>query len=113
VKKENPNSARQEKRQDERFSAHLSVIFSLFGTKSHREYASMTFNHSRNGMCIEAGEAIRPGTTIYIRRENKPVDVNYEANWKHLRNFSLAEVRWCRELTDKFGSYYRVGVKYL
>ena len=107
------NSAREDNRQDERFSSHAPVIFSRFGTQSHREYASMTFNHSRKGMCLEAAEALSPGTTLYIRRADKPEDEHYEASWKHLRTFSLAEVKWCRELADKFGTYYCVGLKYL
>jgi hypothetical protein len=73
----------------------------------------MTFNHSRDGMCLETAKALMPGTTLYIRRADKSEDGHYETNWEHLRTFSLAEVRWCRELRDKFGTYYCVGVKYL
>ena len=101
-----------DKRLDERYSSTAPVIFSFFGCKFQREFASMTFNHSKNGLCLEAAEEIKPGTTLFIRRGTLLADEPYEINWKHLRNTSLGEVRWCRELEDKFGTYYRVGVRY-
>ena len=103
---------REDKRQDERFSSHAPIIFSLLSNNFHREYASMTFNHSRNGLCLEAAEALKPGTTLYICGGDKSTDENYDVNWKYLRNSALGEVRWCCELTDKYGTYFCVGVKY-
>jgi hypothetical protein len=73
----------------------------------------MTFNHSRSGMCMEASEPCRPGSTLCIRLGNAKVDEVYHINRKFLRTTTLAEVRWCREHHDKFGTYYRIGVKYL
>jgi hypothetical protein len=101
-----------DKRVDERYSSHAPIIFSFFGTKFQREFASMTFNHSKNGLCLEAAEEIKPGTTLFIRRGSVPAEEPYRINWKPLRNTSLGEVRWCRELEDKFGTYYCVGVRY-
>ena len=103
----------QDKRSYERFMSHAPVIFSIFGSKFHREYVSMTFNHSDGGLCIETAEAINPGTSLYIRRGKADADESYSPQWHYLRTSSLGEVRWCRELTDKFGTYYCVGVKYI
>jgi len=102
----------QDKRREERFMSHAPVVFSLFGSKFHREHASMTFNHSKNGLCLEAAEAIKPGTTLYIRKGAISADENYDARWQQLRTSCLGDVRWCRELKDKLGTYYCVGVKY-
>ena len=34
-------------------------------------------------------------------------------NWNLLRTSTLAEVRWCREITRENGAGYSIGVKYL
>lgn len=102
----------QDKRQDKRFTSHAPLIFTPFGTRFNREYVSMTFNHSRSGMCMEASEPCRPGSVLYIRLGNAPLDEGYQVNQKYLRTTTLAEVKWCREHHDKFGTYYRIGVKY-
>lgn len=101
-----------EKRRDERFMSHTPVIFSIFGSRFHREYSSMTFNHGDGGLCIESAEPIKPGTTLCLRRGKTPADESHQASWKHLPAASVGEVRWCREATDKFGTYYCVGVKF-
>jgi hypothetical protein len=104
--------AGEDKRQDERFSLHAPIIFSRVGANCHRKYASVTFNASKNGLCIESAVAIKPGTTILIHRGNLISDKGYTTGWKQVRTSSLAEVRWCRELTADFGTYYSVGAKY-
>ena len=103
---------RQDQRQEERFTSHAPLIFTYFSTRFHREQASMTFNHSRTGMCMEAPEPCRPGSILFIRLSNAKIDEVYDLNHKHLRTTTLAEVKWCREHQDKFGTYYRIGVKY-
>ena len=101
-----------DQRKDERIISHTPIIIAPFSTRFHREYASMTFNHSRNGMCLEAAEPFKPGYVLYIRLGNAPVDQVYHVSREHLRTSTLAEVKWCREFRDKFSTYYRIGVKY-
>ena len=103
---------RQDHRQEERLTSHTPLIFTYFSTRFHREQASMTFNHSRTGMCMEASEPCRPGSILFIRLSNAKIDEVYQQNRKYLRTTTLAEVKWCREHRDKFGTYYRIGVKY-
>jgi hypothetical protein len=103
---------RPDQRQEERINSHAPLVFTRFSTRFHREHASMTFNHSRSGMCMEASEPCRPGSVLYIRLSNAKIDEVYHADRKYLRTTSLAEVKWCREHPDKFGTYYRIGVKY-
>jgi hypothetical protein len=101
-----------EKRQDKRLLSHAPVIFSIFGSKFHREYASMTFNHSDGGLCIETAQAIHPGTTLYIRRGKINTDEPCDTCWQRVRTSSLGEVKWCREIADKYGTYFCIGVRY-
>ena len=101
-----------DQRDAERFQSQLPLIFARFGTGFHRDFASMTFNHSSGGMCLEAAEPFKPGSAIFIRLVDAPGDQTRPANWTHLRNSTLAEVKWCQEFRDKLGTHYRIGVKY-
>jgi hypothetical protein len=101
-----------DKREDERVTSHAPLIVTLFSIRFHHEYASMTFNHSKGGMCLEVAEPFRPGSVLFIRLNNAPVDQIYHGNREHLRTSTLAEVKWSRECRDKFSTYYQLGVKY-
>lgn len=101
-----------DQRKEERIRSHAPLVVSLFSTKFRREHASMSFNHSRGGMCLEATEPFNPGSVLYIRLGDASVDQVYHGNQDHLRTTTLAEVKWCREYRDKFSNYYRVGVRY-
>ena len=101
-----------DQRKDKRIRSHAPLIIAPFSTKFHREYASMTFNHSRGGLCLEAAEPFKSGSVLYIRLGNAPADQVYQSNQEHLRTTTLAEVKWSREYRDKFSTYYRIGVKY-
>ena len=103
---------RQDQRKEERIASHAPLIFTYFSTRFHREQASMTFNHSRVGMCMETSEPCKPGSILFIRLSNAKIDEVYQQNRKYLRTTTLAEVKWCREHQDKFGNYYQIGVKY-
>jgi len=104
---------RQDQRNEARITSHAPLIFTRFSLRFHREHTSMTFNHSKNGMCMEASEPYWPGSVLFIRLGNAKIDDVYHINRKYLRTTALAEVKWCREHRDKFGTYYRLGVKYL
>ena len=51
------------------------------------------FNYCQGGMCFETGEAVEPGSDIYIMMENflpDSIDAEFYDGY-------LAEVRWCRK----------------
>jgi hypothetical protein len=102
----------EEKRAGKRTFSHVPIIFSHFSTKNYLENRSMTFNHGSEGMCFESPEALSPGAILYIRTTQTPADKIYHGSREGLRHTTLAEVRWCRQSADEFGSYYCVGVKY-
>jgi len=107
-----PPQIRTDQRQDERIRSHAPLVVSLFSTKFRREYASMSFDHSQGGMCLEAPEPFSAGAVLYIRLGTAAVDQVYQGNWDHLRTTTLAEVKWSRAYRDNFSTYYRIGVKY-
>lgn len=108
-----PPKIQPQKRIEQRIISHAPLFFTPFSSKFHREYASMTFNHSRSGMCMESAEPFKHGSVIYIRIANTAFDQLYQVNRQYLRTSTLAEVMWCHEQQDKFGTYYRIGVKYI
>jgi hypothetical protein len=107
-----PPPTRSDQREDARIVSRVPVVIAPFSTRFYREYASMTFNHSKAGMCLEAAEQLKPGSVLYIRLAKSTPDEIYHSDRKNLRISTLAEVKWCREFKDKFGTYYLVGVKY-
>ncbi len=102
----------EERREDERLASHAPLIISLFSSRLYREYCSMSFNHNRDGMCLEAPEPFKPGTVLYIRLDKTPADQIYQGQRQHLRTNTLGEVKWCEEFQDEFSTYYRIGIKY-
>ena len=112
VEESHPPRIMVDYREDERITSHAPLIFSRFSTRFHREYASMTFNHSKGGMCLESAELFNPGSVLFIRLSNTPNDQLYHGNREHLRTSTLAEVKWSRECRDEFSTYCRLGVKY-
>ena len=100
--------ARIDKRSDERIASNAPIIFSFFSTRFWHEYSSITQNHSKRGMCFESTHPIAPGTNLFIRVDKQS---NSDSNVQ-LRNSTLAEVKWCRELTGEHRTGYRVGARY-
>lgn len=103
---------RREKRTDERIVSTAPIIFSSFSTRFWREYPSMTRNHSKHGMCFEANSAMTPGTYLFIRVERYSRAGEGKNQDAGLRTSTLAEVKWCRKLSDEPKSTYCVGVRY-
>jgi hypothetical protein len=101
-----------DKRADERFPSNAAIIFSIFSTKNWHENRSMTLNLSAGGMCFEFRHSVKPGADLYIRAGQNPETVSGICNWNLLRISTLAEVRWCREITRGNGTSYGIGVKY-
>jgi hypothetical protein len=101
-----------EKRTDGRFASKATIIFSYFSTKNWVEKRSVTLNLSAGGMCFESRYSFKPGADLYIRTGQNPETVSGIGNWDLLRTSTLAEVRWCREMTRDDSAWYSIGVKY-
>lgn len=101
-----------DRRKDERTVSHASIMIALENIGFHHESVSMTFNHSKSGMCLETADFFEPGSKICIRPFNGPSDGLCPDSRQHLRTATPAEVRWCREFPDESSIYFRIGVKY-
>ena len=104
---------KREKRANERFASRSAVIFSYFSSKNWTENQSSTLNISAGGMCFESRHSFKPHANLYIRTGQNPQGVSNIHNWHLLRTSTLAEVRWCRELSREDATWYSIGVKYL
>jgi hypothetical protein len=108
-----PPQIQPDKRIEQRIISHAPLIFTPFSSRFHREYASMTFNHSRSGLCMESAKPFKYGSVLYIRLSTTALDHLYQVNRQYLRTSTLGEVMWCREQQNKLGTRYRIGVKYI
>lgn len=100
--------ARIDKRSDERIASKVRINFSFFSTRLWHECQSWTLNHSEGGLCFESIHPLMPGTNLFIRVDKHP-KLN---SGIRLRNSTLAEVKWCRELADEHRTGYCVGARY-
>lgn len=99
---------RTDKRSHARIASNAPIIYSLFSTRFWKEYPSMTRNHSESGMCFKSSHPLAPGSNLFIRAARQP---NSDSAVP-LRNSTLAEVKWCRELADEQATGYCIGARY-
>ena len=102
-----------EKRADERIPSNAAIIFSYFSTKNWAENRSLALNLSTGGMCFESRYSLKAGASLFIRSDQTPETVSGNCNCNLLRISTLAEVRWCREISRENDTSYCIGVKYL
>jgi hypothetical protein len=103
---------KKEKRTDERFASKAAIIFSYFSTKNWTETPSVTLNLSTGGMCFESRRSFKPHVDLYIRSGQNSETASGIRYRNLLRLSTLAEVRWCREISREDGPWYSIGVKY-
>jgi hypothetical protein len=101
-----------ERRAYKRCSFQTPVICTHFN--SDRFYHAKTTNHSQEGINFVSDFPLKNGASIYVR-------VDYYSHNDHqpsicdcggVRQIGLAEVKWCREIPDEYGSFYKIGLKY-
>ena len=80
---------------------------------SHNDHGKLQrvemINFSRGGMCFESGSAVGSGDRIKIKKIVPPTDRPRPEKDRGC----LAEVRWCKPVSGKDVSLYRVGVEYV
>ena len=101
-----------ERRAYKRCRYQTPVICAYFN--SDRFYHAKTTNHSHEGINFVSGSPLKTGANIYVR-------VDYDSPDDHqvgicdcggVRQIGLAKVKWCREISDDYGSFYKNGLKY-
>ncbi|MBU0987963.1 MAG: response regulator [Proteobacteria bacterium] len=99
-----------EKRSCKRNRYEAAVRSTLFNTGTWIK--AQTLNHCPEGMCIKSNVLFRPGTTLLIRLEHRPSKTSDTRNSEGLPTIILADVKWCREISDTSFASYEAGVKY-
>ena len=95
-----------ERREYERYDLKAPIIYAY--QDSDQFSNAQMCNYCEGGMCFEAGNAIEPGSKIYIMMENfspDAVDAEFYEGYR-------AEVRWCRKISLENKEEFAVGVKY-
>jgi len=96
----------EEKRKHERFDLDASIVYAYHD--SDLFLPARMCNYCKGGMCFLSGNAIEPGSDIYIMME----DFAPDAAGAEFYDGYLAEVRWCRKLMRDVVEEFKVGVKY-
>ena len=76
------------------------------------QFDAKILNYSRSGIYLEAGQAIKPETTVFIRLE-----ILLSGSWGSsdrgwLRTLALGKVKRCRELERNSDTSFGIGVRY-
>jgi len=98
------------KRNDQRHNCEASITWRYFN--KDETFNGKMLNFCKSGMYFESGAFIKQGTTIYFRLTNCscfPYDPDHCVG---IRTVSLAEVKWCKEISKKDATYFEIGVKY-
>lgn len=94
------------KRVCERFDHDAPIIFAY--PDSDQFFNAKMCDFCKFGMGFTSGHSIQPGADIYIMAENYAPD----AVASEIYDGYLANVKWCRKVSDQCIGTYRVGVKY-
>ena len=95
-----------EKRECDRFDLDASMVYAYHD--SDLFYQARMCNYCKCGMCFVSGNALEPGSDIYIMMENFSPD----ADGAEFYDGYLAEVRWCQKFHRDNAEEFKVGVKY-
>ncbi|MGA8183376.1 MAG: PilZ domain-containing protein, partial [Terriglobia bacterium] len=96
----------EQKREHERFDLDASMIYAFHD--SDLFFQARMCNYCKGGMCFLSGDALEPGSDIYIMMENFAPD----AVGAEFYDGYLAEVRWCRKMIRDRVEQFKIGVKY-
>ena len=98
-----------EKRRTRRHNVETPILCSYFNMPASA--SARTINFSRDGMYFVSDMSFHPGSAVFIRAKNDSSHQNMPENTEGLRQTTLAEVRWCKQVSEK-PTHYEVGVKY-
>ena len=87
-----------ESRASERQDYTTPIVFS-YSNKKHL-FNAQTLNHCAGGVGFKPNVFLQPGITLYIRVKELHLNGSYTGRCKGLRSVTLAEVKWCKEISD-------------
>ena len=77
-----------------------------------KNVGAKSLNHCEGGMCFESRFPFHPGETLNVRVKEFHPHGSCIGLCEGLRYITLAEVKWCSEVSDAAASNYRVGIKF-
>lgn len=98
-----------EKRRTCRYKVEAPIHCSYFNMPESASARAVNF--SRDGMYFVSDMGFHTGAAVLIRAKNDSPHQKMPENTEGLRQTTLAEVRWCRQVSEK-PTHYQVGVKY-
>jgi len=98
-----------EKRRTNRYTVEAPILCSYFNMPISS--SARTINFCQDGMYFISDMEFHPGSAVLIRAKNDIPHQKLPENTEGLRQTTLAEVRWCRQVSEK-PTHYQVGVKY-
>lgn len=101
---------REEKRAFTRRNYQVPIEISYF--RHGKISSAQSFNHCENGMCFESTSSFHPGVTLSVRVKDFHPHGPCIGLCEGLRSITLAEVKWCTEITFTDVSHYRVGIQF-
>ena len=99
------------KRQSTRYRSAptLTYQYSLFAEKFRAKGA----DHSEDGISFECNNEIKPGTIVFIRRNECIQSGTRCDNCNGCKAITFATIKWCEKVKETPTEKYRIGAKYL
>jgi len=94
----------------ERHRHTATIEFSYFN-KKHR-YEGQTLNHCDEGICFTSEVPLKPDATVCIRVKHLHPNGACTGDCRGLRLLTLAEAKWCKEITNETEPVYEIGARY-
>jgi hypothetical protein len=100
----------KERRWVRRHRQRLPLTMSVFNQGA--VFQAQMVSYGQDGICLETGHRVLPGTSIHLRIDTREVAEVEQAVLQGLRTTALGEVKWCRALGQGCRPLYRIGIRY-
>ena len=101
----------EEHRSCQRCSHSGAVFFNVFNSDQPPQVGDLR-NYCELGLCFEATHFVKPGTALYIRIVSATTRHSEPAAIPGCRTISLAEVKWCRDISEGENPRFGIGTKF-
>jgi len=100
----------EERRMACRHPHRLPLALSVFNQSA--VFEGQMVDCGQDGICVETGRRVLPGTSIYLRFATRSAVEVEKAVSLGLRTTALGEVKWCRTPGQGHSPRYRIGIRY-
>jgi hypothetical protein len=100
----------QEKRKARRHAQQLPLVMSIFNRDDL--FSAQMLNYSQDGVGVETGQRILPGTSLHLRIDAGPAATVGGVACHCFRTTSLGEVKWCQARGQDHLPRYIIGIRF-